>query len=119
MLDAGGTVICAGLHAKMQFQIATLECRVSSEGSDLTFQPDIAVAIGFGCARSCHQPVGKIRVAHSPLKRLLRAHGESNYRPEMGDLQFFGQQAVHGVYVVPDGHDRKAGSVKWFGSVAG
>jgi hypothetical protein len=91
---------------------------IGRERRDLSFQAHDAVRVRFGSSRGGDDPVGKVGIAHRPLKRLLRAHRKSDHGPQVRDFQLVDQQPVNGVHVVPNRGDRKARTVKRLRRVA-
>ena len=75
--------------------------------------------IGLGRARRRYNSIRKRRIAHGPLKRLLRSHRKANNRLNVCDLEFFKQQPVNGFDIVANGHRGEARAVEGFGRVAG
>src|SRR6201999_3306949 len=58
-------------------------------------------------------------IRNTPLKGLLRAHGEADDRLQMAHPKLLGQQLMHRLHVVADSSDGKARTVEGFRRVAG
>ena len=77
------------------------------------------MSIGLRRARGRHDAVEVAGIADRPLKRLLRAHRETDHGAQMLDVQLLHEQRVHGLDVVADRDGRKMRAVKRRRCVAG
>src|SRR5258708_15540207 len=70
--------------------VATLPARIGRQRADGALEPDAAVAVRLRRAAERDDRIHFCRMARRPLKRLLRAHRETDDRAQMLDAQ-----AVH------------------------
>src|ERR1700744_6495950 len=99
--------------------MATLEGLVGGQCCDLALQAHDAMTVGFSGTRGRDDAVHVAGIRNSPLKRLLRAHGEADDRLQMAHPKLLRQQLMHRLHVVADGGDGKARTVEWLWRVAG
>ncbi len=104
---------------RRSFVVAVLKRGVGDDGGDLSFEAHHAVRIGLRRAGGGDDAIHEVGIADGPLKRLLRAHGETDDGAQMRDLELFGEQAMDGLDVIADGHHGKARPVKRLGRIAG
>src|SRR6185437_8430277 len=75
---------------------------------DLSLESDDAMSVGLRSTRRGDDAIGKIGVAHRPLKGLLRSHREADDRAKMRDSEILGEQLMHGPDIVADRRYRAA-----------
>jgi hypothetical protein len=98
--------------------VTTFEGFICSQSGDFALEAHDAVSIGLCRSRGCNDPVHEIRVGNGPLKRLLRAHGETDHRLKVSNAKLSGEELMHRLDVVPDCRHRKAGPAERLGRIA-
>jgi len=61
----------------------------------------------YGGAAPAYRVLHKIRIAHRPLKRLLRPHGKTEHGNNGGYAELFRQQSIARFDIVPDRDSRE------------